>query len=400
MTRGLTAKRILVTGASGFIGARITECLTRAYGVTVHALAHRLGTVGAARIARLANVRMCYGDIRDAQAVREAAAGCEAVVHCATGTFGSARDQEAATVDGTRHVLEAAQRGGAQRVVYFSSASVHGPARSGTIAETDPFAAGFPYARMKIEAEQIVAAYGTRYGLAAVILRPTCVWGPFSPNWTVGAVELIRQGAAFLPLGGRGTANAVYVDHVVDAVALALRVPQAAGEAFLINDDAPATWGELYGGYARHLGAALRFAEDADGAAELWRVSLHNAGLVLRRALRGDTRFGIRTLREFYTHVPLAQYGVWLLPEPVKRSLKRYAADRELALEAVAAPSRAGAGFLSCNVLPKPTRLLYGSTGRYANEKAKRLLGWTPRLPFEQAMALTCEWLSYAGYAR
>jgi len=399
MSLGIKAKQIFLTGASGFIGARLAECLTGAYGAEVHALVRRFGTVGTARLARLAGVRMFYGDIRDAEAVRKAAQGCSHFIHCATGTSGSRREQEEATVGGTRNVLQAAVQLGAERMVHFSSAAVHSPAPSGAmIREDDRLNGSFSYAQMKMLAESLVSQYHHSHRLPVVILRPTCVWGPFSPNWTIAAVELIRKGIAFLPLEGGGTANSVHIDNLVDAVFLALTKHEAVGEAFLINDDEPRTWGELYGGYARFLEVPLGFVSDSSNAWEMLWVSFHNAGIILRNAVTGETRIGIPALRELYDHVPVMKVLISVLPEEVRRHIKEYAADREKILEASSLPTPSAPGFLPYNFVSRPTRELYGSQSQYSNEKAKRILGWRPRVSFEEAMAPTCQWLAYAGY--
>lgn len=399
MNLGLKAKQIFLTGASGFIGARLAECLTKAYGAEVHALVRRFGTVGTARLARLAGVRMFYGDIRDAEAVRKAAQACSHFIHCATGTSGSRREQREATVGGTRNVLEAAVELGAERLVYFSSAAVHSLAPpGGIIREDDPLDGRFPYAQMKILAESLVSQYHHSHRLPVVILRPTCVWGPFSPNWTIAAVELIRKEIAFLPLEGGGTANAVHIDNLVDAVFLALTKHEAAGQTFLINDDEPRTWGELYGGYARFLEVPLGFFSDPSNTWEMLRVSFHNAGILLQNAVTGEIGMGIRALRELYNHVPVMKVIVSVLPEVLRKHIREYAADREKLLEASGLPTRSAPGFLPYNFISRPTRELYGSHCRYSNEKAKQILGWAPRVSFEEAMALTFQWLAYAGY--
>lgn len=390
---------VLVTGASGFIGSRITECLTRGYGLTVHALVRRLGTVGAARLARLSDVRLFYGDVVDRQAVMKAAEGCASIIHCATGVFGNLRAQRDVTVGGTRHILDAAAANQVQRVVYFSSAAVHDLGRAtGMITEAAPLRGSFPYAKMKIDAESEVRRACGR-GVPAVILRPTCVWGPQSPNWTVGAVEAIRKGLPVLPGDGSGSANAVYIDNLVDAVHLALTSPEAVGQTFLVNDDEPRTWGQLYGGYAACLGVPLVTAAESPGTLEMLRISAHNTGLLLRSALQGQAPRDIRLLRQAYTHVPLAKHVVGALPDVLKQSIKRRMAGRELVAEGSGTSSAAPAAFLPYPFMPAPTRKLYGTTARYANEALKRRLGWAPRVSFEQGLARTCEWLRYAGYA-
>lgn len=397
MRPGLRAKRVFLTGASGFIGARIAECLTRAYGAEVHALVRRPGTAGAARLARLPGMRLHQGDIRDAQAVGQAAAGSSLFVHCATGTSGNWRERMAVTVDGTRTVLEVGRRQGAERVVYFSSASVHDPARSVRVIHEDDRVNGRAHARAKILAERVVEEFRRRHSLPVVTLRPTCVWGPFSPIWTVSAAELIRDEVALLPRGGRGVANLVYIDNLVDSVVLALTNEEAIGHTFLINDDEPGIWAELYGGYARCLEVPLRFVPESHGVGRLPGVSLYNAGLILGNVLRGRTALG-HVPREVYEHVPAVKLLVSLLPEEVKYRLRQ----SEIARQEAAGPRRPAADarspFLPYSFLPRETRELYGSMSRYSNEKAKRVLGWTSRRSFEEALATTCQWLEYAGY--
>ena len=251
---------------------------------------------------------------------------------------------------------------------------------------------------MKMKAESLVREYQEEHRVPCVTLRPTCIWGPFSPNWTVSAVELIQREVPFLPMEGKGDANTVYIDNLVDAVYLALTQDGVVGQTFLINDDNPKTWGELYGGYARSLGVSLRFAEETSGSWELLKVSTYNAGLILRSLLLGKSRPGIRTLREIYNHVPLTKVVVSIFPDRGRNLLKTYAADREKVQEASGPPVKSNSDFLTYNYIARPTQELYGSPSRYSSEKAKRLLGWHPRIPFDEAMSRTCQWLGYAGY--
>lgn len=398
MDLGLKGKKIFLTGASGFIGARLAECLTMAYRAEVHALVRRVGTVGAARLARLPNIKMFQGDVRDLDSVKKAAAGCSHFIHCVTGTPGSYLHRKKETVMGTRNVLEIAAHQGAERMVYFSSAAVHDPARSGdVIREESPLNGKFP-ASMKISAEALVSEYRHRYGLPTVVLRPTCVWGPFSPTWTILAVDLIWKGIPFLPLEGSGTAKAVYIDNLVDAVYLALTKIESVGHAFLINDDDPKTWGELYGGYAQFLGIPLPFISESGKARDLLWVSLYNAGRILQNTIAGKKRADMRTVRELYDHVPAVKVLVSMLPGPLKQRLRMYAADRERTLEVSSPPKDPAPDPLPYPYISRHIRELYGSRSRYSNEKVKRVLGWTPRVSFQGALDRTCQWIQYAGY--
>ncbi len=396
MNRGLRGKKILLTGASGFVGARLAECLTTAYAAEVHALVRRLGTVGTARLARLPGLTMFQGDVRDIEAVRKAAQGCSHFIHCVTGTGGSYWQRKKEAVVGTQNMLELAVDQGAERVVYFSSAAVHDPARSGeVIREENSMNGKFP-ASMKLSAESLVSEYHNRRGLPTVILRPTCVWGPFSPTWTSLAVKLIQKGTPFLPLEGTGTANAVYIDNLVDAVYLSLTKTESVGQVFLINDDEHKTWSELYGGYARFLQTPLTFVPDSRGLRHLMWVSCYNAGRILRHTIVGRKPKGSSTVRDVYDHIPIVKVLVSILPEMLKQQLRTYAAS---AGDPVAGSSQdPPRDVLQYSFISRHIRELYGSQSRYSSEKAKHILGWRPRVSFQEALDRTCQWLDYAGY--
>ena len=353
---------IFLTGASGFIGTRLTECLVQAYGARVHAFFRRPGTSGVARLARLGGVKMFLGDVRDKSSVLEAAAGCSYMIHCAHGTEGGKRQQEEVTVAGTLNVLEAAASLGIRRVIHFSTASVHEPdGLPRTILEEDPLDGGFAYAQIKIQTEDALHECCKRLRVPFVILRPTCVWGPFSPVWTMSATELIRQGIPFLPLRGKGLANVVYIDSLVDAVVLALEREQALGEIFIINDDTPGTWLELYGGYANCLSLPLPLSQDPSESGERrwsdFMLKMAKNGIIVLRKIRELTPFS-KTIWE-------------KLPRRIQQNVKVY------------------------DAMFSPVQRVYASQCRYSNQKAKDLLGWRQRIGFENALDLTCQWLRY-----
>ena len=230
------AGRTLVTGAGGFIGGRIVEVLHELNPGSVRAGVRRWSS--AARIGRLP-VEIVQCDVSSAESVRSAMKGVTAVVHCARG-------DATTNIEGTRIVLDEAQRAGVQRVVHLSTVAVYGR-QEGSFSEASPSAPGSdPYGSSKVRTEDICAEYGQR-GLAITILRPTIVYGPYSDLWTVEFAQRLTAGAWFLPERyTQGTCNLVYVDDVVKAVVLSLRHDKAIGQTFIINGEERPTWNEYF----------------------------------------------------------------------------------------------------------------------------------------------------------
>ncbi len=251
----LTEKRVLVTGATGFIGGRLTEQLLMAENVKVRALAR---TPGKADRLASTGVEIVQGDVTDPASLRRAAESCQVVLHCAAFMHDAEADPDGfrqVNVEGVRNMLEAASEAGVERFVHVSSIAVYGTSpREGT-NETDPFQpCGEAYSDSKIEAEQLAFQYSSEKKLPLVVIRPANVYGPRSSFWTVGLLMMVKSGQLKLIDNGRGMANPVYVDNLVDAILLAAQNDAAVGEAFVISDGAKTDWNEFLGYYARMVG--------------------------------------------------------------------------------------------------------------------------------------------------
>jgi NAD dependent epimerase/dehydratase len=183
----MTAETVLVTGAGGFIGSHLVETLLRR-GQHVRALVRYTSAGGAGLLDELpAPVRerleIVPGDVRDARAVRQAAAGCRRIYHLAAligipYSYVAPDAYVAVNVQGTLHVLEAARDLGTERVVVTSTSEVYGTAQYTPIDEQHPLSAQSPYAATKVGADQLALSYHRAYGLPVTVVRPFNTYGP------------------------------------------------------------------------------------------------------------------------------------------------------------------------------------------------------------------------------
>lgn len=228
--------RVLVIGATGFIGYHVTRRF-REKGYEVRVL-HRKSS----RLDQLSDldVERVVGDVGDAASIEAAAKGCEALIHCAGRyprlSFGRAR-QTAEAVHEMRGLLDAARRVGVRRVVYTSSLSTIGLARNGQAAtETTPYDASMydsTYWVVK-RAMEIEALEATRRGIEVVVLCPTVVFGERDVKPTSGRIILdLARGR--IPGFVEGRTNLVDVYDVAEAHVLAFEKGKS-GERYIIAE--------------------------------------------------------------------------------------------------------------------------------------------------------------------
>jgi len=245
----------LVTGASGFIGGRLTErlaleghrvrCLVRADSDT-------------SRLRRL-DVELAVGELRSASSLALALEGCESVFHCAAlvSDWATVAEIAATNVEGTRNLLGAALDAGVRRFIHFSTTDVYGHPRGGAIEEGH--AAGrFSnwYAQTKLDAEAEVRRAERERALEAVILRPATVYGPGSRDVVGEIARAIEGGRMLLVDGGRALAGLCYVENLIDAALLAFAHEAAPGQAFNVCDGLRVTWRQFSDDLAAGLGCA------------------------------------------------------------------------------------------------------------------------------------------------
>ena len=210
--------RVLITGGRGLLGNAVIDDV-RSRGWLVTALQRSASGRADGEV-----VRDHRGDVTDARAVEEAMEGCTAVVHLAArvGIEGTWRDFESVNVEGTRIVLDAAQRHGVRAFVQVSSPSVAhaGKPLVGAEAEVaDPTSARGHYSRSKAMAELLVLGQSD---VPAVAVRPHLVWGPGDTQLIGRIVARARAGRLFVIDGGTALIDTTYVDNAGAAIGAAL----------------------------------------------------------------------------------------------------------------------------------------------------------------------------------
>lgn len=245
----------LVTGAGGFIGRHLVERLLRD-GRTVRALVREAGRPGDWP----AKVEVVAGDVRDPQAMKAAAAGCETVFHLAgkahalTEVQGDEAAYRDVNAEGTRHVLEGAVAGGARRFVLFSSVKAMGEGGERCLDETFDGPPETPYGRSKLEAERLVGEIGKRAGLHVACLRFPLVYGPGNKGNLYKMIVAVDRGM-FPPLPELGNRRSMV--HVVDVVRAALLAADRAaanGRCYIVTDGHAYSTRQLYELICRALG--------------------------------------------------------------------------------------------------------------------------------------------------
>jgi len=232
--------KILVTGASGFIGRKLSLMLAE-MGYEVLALCRN---VQHPYLIPHRNIQFIKGDILNIASLEKAMKDCYQVYHTAAMAkmwCPNEHDFYEVNVVGTRNVLQAALKLGVERVVHTSTCGVWGPTLNHPVSENDPRVVGFPihYERTKYLAELEVKDF-VRKGLDVVIVNPSRVYGdgPVTDSNTVSKIVkgYINGTWRFIPGDGKTIANYAFVDDVVNGHVLAMQYGRK-GERYILGGE-------------------------------------------------------------------------------------------------------------------------------------------------------------------
>jgi UDP-glucose 4-epimerase len=268
----INGARILVTGGCGLIGSTTIDLLLREHQpekiVILDNLARgSLSNVEAAL--KDPRVQLVRGDIRDADTVRRATDGMDAVIHMAalriTACAADPREAMQVMCDGSFNVIDAARHAGVKKVVAASSASVYGLADHFPTAEDHhPYNNRTWYGASKVMLEGLLRSYHSMYALPYVALRYFNVYGPrmdIHGKYTevlIRWMERISTGQAPLIFGdGEQTMDFIYIDDIARANVLALQ-SEVADEVFNVASGSETSLNDLAGALAKVMGSDLK----------------------------------------------------------------------------------------------------------------------------------------------
>ena len=268
-------RRVLLTGAAGFIGSHLAEELVRR-NFSVRAFVHynSMGSHGwldssPADIRK--HLDVFAGDIRDANGVRAAVKGCDAILHLAAliaipYSYHSPDTYIETNIRGTLNVLQAARDLSVSHVLHTSTSEVYGTAQSVPITEEHRLQGQSPYSASKIGADQLALSFERSFGTPVTVVRPFNTYGPRQSARAVipTIITQVAAGQGAIKLGSvLPTRDFNFVADTVDGFMAALETKGGIGEVINIGSGFEISIGDVARMIAEIMGAKLEIQEDA-----------------------------------------------------------------------------------------------------------------------------------------
>jgi predicted dehydrogenase len=384
--------RVVVTGSTGFVGARLIGALAQQSDVEI------IGIVRSFKNGAVAGrlpIRQVKASLMDVDALRQAFRGARHVFHLAYGSDGA--DASRTTIEGTLNVCRAAIAEGAQSVVVVGTTAVYPPVADDSVIDEGiaPRTEGSPYELAKAEmVNKVLALAASSAGTRVVVLEPACIYGPGGKPFTEMPLKLAAAGQLAWVEDGRGTANYVYVDNFVDALLRAATTPQAHAQRFIIQDGF-VTWREFLAPLLGERAASLPHVtvEDLQNQPPEPPASIGN---IVKAALRSPDL--VRTVQAWPPIAASRRLVDKRKPDLIDRlrdlrdkGLPSPLIIPEVGAETSAPPARP----------PDWLASLYGpGSPKLSNQKARKLLGWEPITKLAEGQAIAVEWLRYVRLRR
>jgi nucleoside-diphosphate-sugar epimerase len=292
--------KVLVTGASGFIGAALCRRLEQD-GVHAVTAASRHDSVDRTRTLLIRDLSDLFNSLKDFDAVVHLAARVHQVNDSSPDRLTAFRQ---INTEATRQLALHASRAGVRRFIYLSSIKVHGeftvPGRP--FVSGDALGPRDPYGISKAEAEAHLALIAKEHGLDVVVVRPPLVYGAGARANFAAMMRALDRGIP-LPFGASSNRRSlVALDNLVDLIATVIDHPAAANQTFLVSDGEDLSTAELLRRTARALGRSARLIPVP---ASLMRQAFKLIGREdLAQRLLGSLQVDISRTRELLSWTP------------------------------------------------------------------------------------------------
>jgi nucleoside-diphosphate-sugar epimerase len=328
---------VLVTGGNGFVGRYLVSALLER-----HDRVRVLALPGEdTRWLECHGIRVYQGDIRKPKTLSAAMEGADGVVHLAAmmDVWRPLDHYHGVNVTGTENVCRAAVRAGVRRIVHMSSSSVYGVGINRPADERAPLSPfRDPYPITKAAGDSLVQRMIAEEHLPAAIIRPDQIFGPGDHMHFRVTADRLRSGRGVIVGRGDNALPLVFITDVVQGLLLALHHPRAVGQAYNITSDEPLTQRQFLEAIARAIGAR-------PPRLRLPYRALYAAGYLVERLAK---------IKSSPRRPPITRLGVAFL----------------------------------------------GTDNRFAIDKARRQLGYRPRVPIDEGVKAAAAWYRQMEYRR
>lgn len=290
------SKTALVTGGTGLVGSHITrELLDKGWYVRV---------LTRNKAARVPDVQMIYGSITNADKLKDAVKGVDAVFHCA-GEINNEQLMKEVNVHGTECLLNALKNEHIKHFCYISSVSVQGVSLHGEVNEDDMSGPVSEYARTKLAAETLVLNSLTECNVS--ILRPTNIVDESRPGVIIHAMKNSLMSKIHMIFEGNDVAHIVHAKDVASAAVFFLDVPLDRPTPFIVSTDSPRN--TVMGMFQQYFSNTKTF--DKKRIFSIPPIFTHMIRSVkhMGRCLPGTVRFSSERLHAYGFEFPLGFSG-------------------------------------------------------------------------------------------
>ncbi len=266
-------RRVLVTGAGGFIGSHLVERLVRE-GAQVRAFVLYTSSGGWEWLDQSEvkdEIEVVLGDVQDAESVLGAMGGIEVVFHLAAliaipYSYSAPISYVRTNVEGTLNVLQAARRADVGRVVHTSTSEVYGTALRVPIGEDHPLQGQSPYSASKIGADKLAESFFLSFGLPVATIRPFNVYGPRqSARAIIPTIVTQALSGSEIRLGNLSpTRDLTFVEDTVDAFVRLADCPDAVGQVVNVGTGTEISVGDLAALVLRLVGRELPIVTEGE----------------------------------------------------------------------------------------------------------------------------------------